>query len=100
MTDYLARACRKAKGHTGIHFLYGFTISQVLPLDILDGPGVVLLAPNMVVPDCPDNSHAKDKSSPVEVGKVGIRSDRKEHKDEKGALKSEGAVKGGGQQGS
>jgi hypothetical protein len=70
-----------------------------LPLDILHGPGVVLLAPNVVVPDCPDDSYAEDKSSPVEVGEVRVRSDRKEHEDEEGALEGEGAARVGDQQG-
>jgi hypothetical protein len=68
-----------------------------LSLDIFHGSGIVLLAPNVVVPDCPDDSHAEDKSGPVEVGKVGIRSDREEHEDEECAFESESAVKSGSQ---
>jgi hypothetical protein len=78
--------------------LYCSRTSKVLPLDILHGPGIVLLAPNVVVPDRPDNCHAEDKSRPVEIGKVGIWGDREEHENEERALESECAAKGGSQQ--
>lgn len=66
------------------------TRSQVLPLNIRDRSSVVLLAPHMVVPDSPNDSHDKDKSGPVEVRGIGIGCDGEEHEDEEHGFESEG----------
>lgn len=64
---------------------------QVLPLDICDGPSVVLLSPNVIVCDSPNHSHNKDERGPVEVGCIGLGCNREEHEDEEYGFEAKGA---------
>lgn len=68
------------------------TFLEILSFDVSDRSSVLLLAPDMVVSDGPKDSHAKDKSRPIEVGNIGTRSDGEEHEDEQHAFERESSV--------
>jgi len=61
---------------------YHCSTLQVLPLDVRNWSSILFLAPKMVVNNCPDDHHAENQCSPIEVWNIWIRRNGEEHKDE------------------
>jgi hypothetical protein len=60
--------------------------SLIRSFDVHDGANIFLLAPQVVINNGPDDSHAKDHKAPVEVRGVGVRCHGKEHEDKEHGL--------------